>query len=161
MARANSIPEGFNSVNAALVVKDGRKALEFYKQAFGATMGTCMTVPGSDAILHAEIRIGNSTIMIGEENPQMDLKSAESLGGSPVSLYIYVDDVDATFQRAVDSGCTEIQPVADMFWGDRYGQVADPFGYKWGISTFKEAVPDAELQQRAEAWFAEMASGNA
>ena len=136
----NPIPDGCNTVNLYLVVKDARQALDFYARAFGGTPGMVMTGPCGTGVMHAEIQIGNSTIMLSEENPQWQMKSAETLGGSPASIHLYVPDVDAAFQRAIEAGCRELSPVMDMFWGDRYGKVADPFGFQWGISTHQEDV---------------------
>ena len=110
------------------------------------------------SLMHGEIQIGNSTVMIGEENPQWQTQSAETLGGSPVSMHLYVDDVDSTYQKAVDAGCQSIMPVTDMFWGDRYCKVIDPFGIQWGIATHVEDIDEAELAKRSEAWAASMAN---
>ena len=114
-----AIPDGFNSVSAYLVVKDAQKAIDFYQKALGAEAGTVMKTPDGQAILHAEMRIGNSTVMLSQENPQWDMKSAETMGGSPVSLHIYVNDADKLFQRALDAGCEVTAPLMDAFWGDR------------------------------------------
>lgn len=157
MADVNPIPAGCNSVNVFLVVKDGQAAIDFYKKAFGAVGGLCMSGPDGKSILHAELQIGNSTIMLTEENPEWELKSAETLGGSPASLHLYLPDVDSAFQQAVDAGCQVASPVMDMFWGDRYGKVVDPFGYQWGLATHVEDVPDEEMGKRAQEWFASMA----
>ena len=150
------IPEGCNSVNVYLIAKDARAAMDFYCKAFGGTQLPCMEAPDG-SVMHGEVRIGNSTIMLSQENPQWNMVSAETLGNSPASLHIYTEDCDAMFQQAVDAGCTVIQPVTDMFWGDRYGKVVDPFGFQWGIATHTEDVSPEELQKRGEAWFAEMA----
>lgn len=152
----NPIPDGCNSVNTYLIVKDGQAAIDFYQKAFGATVGCILPMPGGQGIMHAEVRIGNSTVMLGEENPQWGSKSPETLGGSPVSMHIYLPDVDAAFQKAIDAGCTEVSPVKDMFWGDRCGKVADPFGYQWGLATHIEEVTEDEMQKRAVEWFASM-----
>ena len=157
MTAVNPIPEGCNSVGVYLIVKDANAAIEFYKKAFGAEGGTCMTGPDGTGVMHAEIRIGNSTIMLADESPQWGTKSAETLGGSPVSMHVYIPDVDATFQRAVDAGCTVVSPCMDMFWGDRFGKVLDPFGFQWGLGTHFEDVSEEEMDKRAEAWFASMA----
>ena len=159
MADVKPIPEGANTVSTYLIVKDGQQALDFYAKAFGAYGATCLPGPGGQGVLHAEFRIGNSTVMLTEENEQWGMKSAESFGGSPASLHLYVDDVDSAFQTAVDAGCTPVAPVMDMFWGDRYGKVADPFGYQWGIATHVEDVPEEELIQRGQAWLEQMAAG--
>jgi PhnB protein len=160
MPQVSPIPAGCNTVNAYLVVKDARRALDFYAKAFDGKPGVCMSMPNG-AIMHGEVTIGNSTIMITQENPEWDMKSAETLGGSPVSLHLYVDKVDQAFQRAVAAGCKEISPVMDMFWGDRYGKVSDPFGLQWGIATHIEDVAEDEMHRRAEEWMKSMASGEA
>ncbi len=154
----NPIPANCNSVNLYLIVKDARKAIDFYVKAFGGTGGTCMTSPDGK-VMHGEIVIGNSTIMLSQENPEWHMKSAETLGGSPVSIHLYVDDCDSVFQQAIDAGCTELSPMMDMFWGDRYGKLMDPFGFQWGVATHIEDVDEAEMQKRSDAWFAQMAAG--
>ena len=153
-----AIPDGCNSVNVYLVVKNAREALDFYAKAFGGTQAACMTAPDG-SVMHGEVRIGNSTVMLSQENPNWDMKSPETLGGSPASVHLYVDDADAAFKHAIDAGYTEVFPVSDMFWGDRYGKVTDPFGFQWGIATHVEDVSEAEMQKRSEAWFAQMAEG--
>ncbi len=152
----NPIPNNCNTVNAYIIAKDAKKAIDFYIKAFNGTGGTCMNAPDG-SVLHGEVIIGNSTIMLSQENPEWELKSAETLGGSPVSIHLYVDDADAAFQTAIDAGCTMIMPVTDMFWGDRYGKVTDPFGLQWGIATHVEDVDDAEMERRSAEWFANMA----
>ena len=159
MADVKPIPEGCNSVNVYLIVKDGQAAIDFYTKAFGATGGMCMPGPDGKSIMHAELQIGNSTVMLGEENPQWGTKSAETMGGSPASIHIYLPDVDSAFQQAVDAGCTVVAPLMDMFWGDRYGKVVDPFGYQWGLATHTEDVSEEEMAKRAQEWFASMAQG--
>ena len=151
------IPANCNSVNLYLVVKDARKATDFYVKAFNGKRGVCMTAPGG-CFIHGEVVIGNSTIMLSQENPEWHMKSAETLGGSPVSIHLYADDCDSVFQHAIDSGCTEVSPMMDMFWGDRYGKLMDPFGIQWGVATHIEDVDDAEIQKRSNAWFAQMAA---
>jgi len=153
----NHLPDGCNSVSVYLIVKDAQRAIEFYQQAFGATGGVCLTGPDG-SVMHAELQIGNSTIMLGEENPQWGSKSAETFGGSPASLHLYVADADVAFQRAIAAGCTEIAPLMDAFWGDRFGKLADPFGFQWGIATHMEDVGEDEMKRRAEAWMADMAA---
>ena len=153
------IPHGFNSVSCYLVLKGITKAIDFYVNAFGAKPGTVMKMPDGSTILHAEVCIGNSTVMLTEENPQWEMKSAETLGGSPVSMHLYVEDVDTAFQRALDAGCEVVAPLMDAFWGDRYGKVKDPFGLQWGIATHKEDFSEEEMGKRAADWFASMASG--
>lgn len=154
-----AVPEGFHSVNIYLIVKDAKEAIDFYQKAFGAEAGVRMPGPGGQGTMHAEIRIGNSTVMLTDENPQWEMKSPATLGGTPAGLHLYVDDVDKSFQRAVDAGCTVMAPLMDAFWGDRYGKVLDPFGHQWGIATHVEDVPEDEMCKRAEAFFSQMGAG--
>ena len=118
-------------------------------------------MPGPDGkgIMHAELQIGNSTVMLSEENPQWGTKSAETMGGSPASMHVYLPDVDSAFQQAIDAGCTVAAPLMDTFWGDRYGKVADPFGFQWGLATHLEDVSEEEMAKRAKEWFAQAAQG--
>jgi PhnB protein len=145
-----SIPEGYHSVTPYLIVRGGSDAIEFYKKAFGAT--ELFRFPAPDGkVGHAEIKIGDSPIMLADEYPQMGYNSPQSIGGSPVSLMIYVDDVDTVFNRAVESGATLKEAVQDKFYGDRIGSVVDPFGHVWHIATHKEDISIEEMQQRAKA----------
>jgi PhnB protein len=144
------IPEGYHSATPYLTISGAARAIEFYKQAFGAT--ELMRMPGpAGKIGHAEIKIGDSTIMLADESPTMGARSAKSLGGSPVAIYLYVEDVDATAKRAVAAGATLSQPVEDKFYGDRAGAVTDPFGHVWHVATHKEDVSTQEVRKRAEA----------
>ena len=152
-----AIPEGYHSVNPILVFKDTRKAIEFYKRAFGAVERFAMPGPDGKGIMHAEILIGNSIIMMGEENPQQPCKSAETTGGSPVGFYLYLENVDEAFRRALEAGAEARMPVQDMFWGDRAGNVQDPFGYSWFLATHTKDLTPQEIQQGAQAACAEMA----
>jgi PhnB protein len=132
--------------------------MDFYCKAFGGRAVACMEAPDG-SVVHGEVVIGNSTLMLSQENPQWELKSAETLGGSPVSLHIYTDDCEALFQRAIAAGCAQIMPCTEMFWGDRYGKLVDPFGITWGIATHIEDVEPDEMKRRSAEWFASMASG--
>ena len=154
---AKGVPEGFHSLTPYLVVRDADRAIAFYRKAFGAEEMFRMPGPDGKGVGHAEIRIGDTPIMLAEENPAWSQKSAETLGGSPISLHIYVADTDAAFQRAVAAGCKVVMPPADMFWGDRYGKVLDPEGIQWGIATNKETVSPEELERRARKFYADMA----
>ncbi len=154
---AKALREGFHSVTPMFVVKDGRKAIEFYKRAFGATERFAMPGPDGKGVMHAELQIGDSIVMMGEESPNEACKSAETIGGSPVSFYIYVENVDEAFGRAVDAGSETKMPVQDMFWGDRVGTVQDPFGYSWSLATHTKELTPEEIEEGAKAWFAEMA----
>lgn len=153
-----SIPEGYHSVTPYLIVRGGSNAIEFYKKAFGAT--ELFRFPAPDGkVGHAEIKIGDSPIMLADEYPQMGYNSPQSIGGSPVSLMIYVDDVDTVFSRAIESGATVKEAVQDKFYGDRIGSVVDPFGHVWHVATHKEDVSIEEMQRRAKAHESAASSG--
>ncbi len=152
-----AIPEGFHSVTPMIMFKDARKAIEFYKRAIGARERFAMPWPDGKGVMHAELLIGDSIIMMGEENPQADCKSAEAKGGSPVNFYIYLENVDEAFRRALDAGAESRAAVRDMFWGDRVGTVNDPFGYSWSLATHIKDPTPQELQEGAKAAFAKMA----
>jgi len=143
------IPEGYHSLTPYLVLHNAAEALEFYKKAFGAV--EVMRMDGPDGrVMHAEIKIGDSHVMLGDECPQGGYKSPKSLGGAGVSLMFYVEGVDAAFARAVQAGAAVQRPVTDMFWGDRCGTIADPFGHVWTIATHVEDVSFEECKRRAE-----------
>jgi uncharacterized glyoxalase superfamily protein PhnB len=152
-----AIPEGFHSVTPMVMFKDARKALEFYKKAFGATERFAMPGPNGKGVMHAELLIGDSIIMMGEEDPNEPCKSAETMGGSAVSFYIYLENVDVAFRKALEAGAETKMPVQDMFWGDRVGIVQDPFGYNWSLATHTKDVTQQELEDGAKAWFTQMA----
>ena len=153
---ARPVPEGYHSLTPGLVVDNAAEAIEFYKRAFGARELGRMTAPDGQRIWHAELQIGDSRLMLGDEFPEMgEYRSPKSLGGTTASIHIYVDDADAVFQRAVDAGATATMPPTDAFWGDRYGKVTDPFGHQWGIATRQEEVSDEEMRRRAEAFAAQ------
>ena len=151
------VPPGFHTVTPMLTVREADKAIDFYKRAFGAEERMRFLGPDEKSIMHAEIKIGDSIIMLGEEHPQKGCSGPQTLGGTPVSLYLYVEDVDKAFNRAASAGATVTMPVADMFWGDRCGQLTDPFGHKWMLATHKEDLQPEEIRKRATAFFAEMA----
>ncbi len=146
------IPEGYHSVTPYLVQRDTKRALEFYKKAFGAEPR--MSMPGPDGrIMHAEVKIGDSMVFMSDECPEMaaDVKSPQSAGAVTSSIFLYVQDVDAVVRKAVDSGAKVIMPVADMFWGDRFGKVVDPFGHHWGIAThIADLTPEQIAKGQAE-----------
>jgi PhnB protein len=144
---ANPIPKGFHTVTPHLVCRNASKALEFYQKAFGAENIKAHQMRDG-RVMHAEFQIGDSRIMLGDEFPDWGVLSPQSLGGSTVTLHIYTPEVDSVFQRAVSAGCTATMPITDQFWGDRYGQVMDPFGHKWSIATHKEDVSDEEVEKR-------------
>jgi PhnB protein len=142
------IPDGYHSVTPYLVLDDAAAALEFYKKALGAVELLRMPAPGG-RIGHAEIRIGDSVVMLADEHPEMGAKSLRTIGGSPVSFMVYVEDVDARVAQAVAAGAKLVRPVANQFYGDRTGGVDDPFGYHWYLATHVEDVPPDELERRA------------
>ena len=144
------IPEGYHSVTPYLILKNAADAIEFYKKAFGAVELLRIPAPGGK-IGHAEIKIGDSPVMLSDEYLEMGFKGPESLGGTPVSLMIYVDDVDKIFPQAIAAGGKEVRPLQNQFYGDRSGTLTDPFGHVWTISTHVEDVPEEELAMRAEA----------
>ena len=148
--KPKSIPDGYHNVTPYLIVNDAAAAIEFYKKAFGATELMRMPKPNGK-IGHAEIRIGDSPIMLADEAPEMGARSPRTFGGSPVSIFLYVDDVDTTFARAVNGGARVQRPLADQFYGDRTGGVEDPFGHVWYIATHVEDVSPEEMKKRAAA----------
>lgn len=156
------IPNGYHAVTPSFTFKDSGKAIEFYKKAFNAKVLDLFPNLNGPGIMHATIQIGNSILMMGDEMPaspagkpsESCAKSAETTGSSPISLYLYVQDADQAFQQAVAAGGTVAMPVMDMFWGDRAGQVKDPFGYLWMIATHKRDMSQDEIKKEARAFFA-------
>jgi PhnB protein len=149
-ATVNPIPQGYHSVTPYLSVDGAAGAIEFYKRAFGATEVIRMPAPG-DKVGHAEVEIAGSRIMLADEYPDMGFRSPKAFGGSPVSLHLYVEDVDAVVRQAVATGAKELRAVKDQFYGDRTGTVEDPFGHVSHIATHKEDLAPDELRRRAEA----------
>jgi PhnB protein len=141
------IPEGYHTATPYLTVHDGPRALEFYKQAFGARVEVRMDGPDGK-VAHAEIQIGDSRIMLADEFPNMGAKSAQTLGGTPVSILLYVEDADALFRQAVAAGAKEERPVENQFYGDRMGALHDPFGHRWFVATHVEDVSPEEMKRR-------------
>lgn len=152
---ANAIPAGYGAVTPSFTFKDSQKAIEFYKNAFGAVVLDLLPNLTGRGIMHAAMQIGNSIIMMGDENPSC--KSAETLGGSPIGLYVYVPNADVALKQAVQAGATETMPVADMFWGDRMGSIRDPFGYSWMLATHTQDLTQEQIRAGAEAFFARLA----
>jgi len=142
---AKPIREGCHSITPYLMVRDAAQAIEFYKRAFGAQEIERMTFPGGNRVMHAEIKIGDSRIMLSDEFPGTGCSSPQSIGGTTCQLFLYVPDVDAPYQQAIAAGATSIMAAADMFWGDRYGKLSDPFGHQWGVATHKEDVSPEEM----------------
>jgi len=153
---AKPIPDGYHTVTPYLSIHDAAKAIEFYKRAFDAT--ELHRMAGSHGkITHAEIKIGDSVIMLADEMPGSECRSPQALGGTSTSIFLYVKDVDAVYSKAIAAGAKSTMPPADMFWGDRFGKIADPFGHSWSLATHKEDVAPDEMQRRAEAFMAKMA----
>jgi PhnB protein len=152
-----AIPEGYHSNTPMLMFKDARKAIDFYKKALGAVERYAMPGPDGKGVIHAEIQIGDSIFMIGEEHPGMPGKSVETLGGSPVSFYIYLENVDEAFKKATQAGAQTKMAVDDMFWGDRVGTIQDPFGYTWSLATHKKDMTAKEIEKAAKAVFGKAA----
>ena len=144
------VPDGYNSVMPYLVVDGASAAIDFYKQAFGAREALRLDAPGG-RVGHAELVIGDAKIMLADEFPDMGARGPKSVGGSPVSLHLYVEDVDAVVKRALAAGAKEVRPIKDQFYGDRMGTVEDPFGHTWHVATHVEDVPPDELARRAKA----------
>jgi PhnB protein len=148
--KTNYIPTGYHTATPYLIVNGGARAIEFYKQVFGAT--EVMRMPGPDGkVGHAEIKIGDSHIMLADECPEMGARSPQALGGTPISLLLYFEDADAVVARAVSGGAKVVRPVQDQFYGDRSGIITDPFGHMWNIATHKEDLSPEEMQKRAAA----------
>ena len=154
MENVRPIPRGFHTVNPHLVVKDGQRAVDFYVKAFNAEVIHKIYTPDGK-LMHAELKIGDSIIMLADEftpEPSQEenrIRSPETLNGSTVNFYLYVKDVDEFFNNAVEKGASAVMPVADMFWGDRFGQLKDPFGHFWGVATHIEDLSPAEMEERA------------
>lgn len=151
---AQSPPPGFHTVTPALIVRGASEAIDFYRRVFGAEEVSRMPAPDG-TLMHAEIRIGDSMIMLGDENPQWGTLSPLSTNGVSGSLHVYVDDADAVYQLALREGAKVRYPIENTFWGDRYGKVTDPFGHEWGIATHVRDVPPDEMQRGAEQFLAQ------
>ena len=154
------IPEGFRTVTPHLVCGDAAAAIAFYQQAFGATEVGRMNMPNGK-IGHAEIRIGDSRLMLADAFPEYGSNDPLVLKGSPVVIHLYVEDADAAWARATAAGATPIMPLSDAFWGDRYGQVQDPFGHRWSIATHRREVPVEDMQAALKQMAASACGGNA
>jgi PhnB protein len=149
------IPEGYHTLTPFLTVREAEKAIAFYQQAFGAESRGVMKGPDGK-VMHAELKIGDSIIMLSDEYPHMGAVSPQALGGSPMGLHIYVEDVDASFDRAVKAGAQVDMPVMDQFWGDRYGRLKDPFGHKWSIATHTADLSMDEMKKGMDEAMAKM-----
>jgi uncharacterized glyoxalase superfamily protein PhnB len=155
-ANRPGVPAGFSTVTPHLNVRDAAQALEFYKKAFSAVETVRMPGPGGK-ILHAEIKIGDSHIFLADEMPEWGSKSPLMLGGTATAVCLYVEDADAVFNQAVSAGARVAMPLADQFWGDRYGKLVDPFGHEWAVATHLEDLTPAEIKKRQEVAMAQMA----
>ena len=150
MTLVKKIPDGYHSITPYLNVKDGARAIDFYKKAFGAKELMRMMTPDGKALAHAELEIGDSKLMLADEIPQMKNPSPTTLGGSSGGIFLYVEDVDKTFNQAVAEGAKILYPVEDQFWGDRHGSIEDPFGHRWSISTHIKDLSPEEMNKAAE-----------
>jgi PhnB protein len=149
------IPEGYHTLTPYMTVRDAARAIEFYKKAFGATERGVMKDP-TGKVMHAELLIGDSIVMLADEYPDYGALSPETVGGSSMGLHIYVDNVDAAFDRAIKAGARVEMPVMDQFWGDRYGKLKDPFGHKWSIATHTKDLSADEMKRGMEDAMAKM-----
>ncbi|MDQ1390824.1 MAG: PhnB protein [Acidobacteriaceae bacterium] len=150
-----AIPRGYHTLTPYLTVRDAARAIEFYKKAFGAEEKGVMKGPDGK-VMHAELRIGDSLFMLADEFPQFGSLSPQAIGGSAMGLHIYVEDVDSAFERATKAGANVEMPVSDMFWGDRYGKLVDPFGHKWSIATHKRDMSAKEIEQAQDEFMKQM-----
>ena len=148
----NSIPDGFTSITPHLIIKDCAEAIGFYKNAFSAEEIYQSKMPDG-RVMHGMLRIGNSIVMVADEFPEMGAVGPNTLGGTSIALHIYTEDADKLFQQATKAGATPIMPLSDMFWGDRYGQVQDPYGHRWAIATHTRDVSSEEMQEAAKKMF--------
>ena len=152
-AKVSPIPEGCHTVTPHLVIKGAGKAIDFYKKAFGAEELFRMPGPDGTSVCHAELQIGNSRVFLADECAEMGVFSPAKYNGSPVTIHLYVEDCDKVFKQATAAGATVTMPLTDMFWGDRFGKLKDPFGHDWSVATHKEDVPPQEMAKRAAAAF--------
>jgi PhnB protein len=150
-----AIPKGYHTVTPSLCVSGAAKAIDFYKKALGAEEKYRFPAPDGK-IMHAEIQIGDSTIMLADEMPEYGGKGPKSIGGTPVSFFVYREDVDAAWKRAIDAGAKEVMPLIDQFWGDRAGCLVDPFGHQWWLAQHIQDLTPEELNKAAESYFSQM-----
>lgn len=156
--KVSAIPKGYGSLTPGLVMKDSRPAIDWYQKVFGAKVKVRMDMPDG-RVMHAELKIGDSLVMLGDEG--MGIQSAETLGGSGASIMLYVKDCDAVYARAVAEGAKALMPMADMFWGDRFGQLVDPFGHRWAIATHVRDLTPKQMKTAAAEAMKQMAAGAA
>jgi uncharacterized glyoxalase superfamily protein PhnB len=153
--KVKAIPDGFHTITPHLTVRDAKRAIEFYQKAFGAEVLHVAPAPGGK-VMHAALKIGDSMLMLNDEFPEYGGQLAPPAAGSAVALHIYLDNVDAAFARAVSAGATVKMPLMDQFWGDRYGQVVDPFGHRWSLATHNRDMTQEEMQREQEKAFSKM-----
>jgi PhnB protein len=157
--KTQAIPKGFHTITPSLFVAGAAKAIDFYKKAFGAEER--MRFPAPDgSIMYAELKIGDSTIMLGDEMPDQGGRGPKTIGGTPVSFFLYRENVDAEWKKAINAGAREIVPLADQFWGDRAGCIEDPFGHQWWLAQHMQDLTEEELRKNAEAFFAQTQSAS-
>ncbi|HEX9745054.1 MAG TPA: VOC family protein [bacterium] len=156
MGNVKPVPDGYHTITPYIVVKGIDEALNFYQKAFDAEKIHVALMPDGKTVMHAEMQIGDSRIMMNDEWPQSNMLSPSSIGNSPVTLHLYVEDVDKIFQQAVDAGCQVGFPLEDTFWGDRYGLLIDPYGHKWSVATHKEDLTPEEMEKRSNEYFSRM-----
>lgn len=154
--KVNPIPKGYHAISPGLVAKNAVDAIDFYKRAFGAKERNRSYMPDGKTLMHAELQIGDSIFMLSEEFPNMKTLSPQSIGGTSVSMYTYVKDVDKMFEQALSAGGSVTMPIADMFWGDRMGQIIDPFGHIWTLATRTRNLSRKEMERAAQEWAASM-----
>ncbi|MGA7861998.1 MAG: VOC family protein [Thermoplasmata archaeon] len=153
-------PDQYHTLTAAIPIKGADKAIDWYTKVFGAKLLSRMGTPDGKAVWHAEIRIGDSVLMLSDEDPTMGPRSPTTLGGVTSTIHFYTEDVDKLYARALAAGAKSNAPPTDMFWGDRYAQIVDPFGHVWGLATHTEDVPEDQMEARGREWAAKMGSQN-
>jgi uncharacterized glyoxalase superfamily protein PhnB len=151
------VPEGMHTVTPHLTVRDGQKLIDFYKHAFGATEVRRSVSPDGNSLLHAELQIGDSRIFLNDEFPEMGAHSPLAIGGTPVQIHLYVEDVESLYERAKSAGAKVVMPLADQFWGDRYGVVEDPSGHRWALASHAQDMTPEQMKQASAAMFGEQA----
>lgn len=160
-SKVKRVPEGFHTITPGLVVNGARKAIEFYKEAFGAEAISVKTSPDGTKVVHSEVKIGDSRIFVNDEFPEMGARGPQSIGGTPVSLNIYVEDADALFEKAVAAGATVLMPLVDQFWGDRWGMLTDPFGHIWSVASHVADLSQEEIDKASEEYFSKSGKSGA
>jgi PhnB protein len=150
------VPEGYHTITPYLAVENATEAIDFYQRAFGAQERVRMDGP-QGSIMHAELQIGDSMIMLSDPFPQASTKTPKELGGTTISIFAYVEDIDSVYKQAIDAGASSLMEPDDMFWGDRFGSVQDPFGHSWTIATHVEDVSPEEMEKRSEEFMSQMA----